>query len=143
MKDNRSINDIIGPQPRKAWVVIATIGLLLVAVGTVMPILSSRQSAFDMIAPTFKYIYSAGALMLLVSRLMTPYKGSSTRVRRLYRLESWSALFFCVGAFFLFYSPTTVRDWLAFTLAGAAIQIYSSIMVPRTIKKEINALDDK
>ena len=43
------------------------------------------------------------------------------------RLESWSSLLFCVAAFFAFYSAPVIRDWLAFTLAGAAIQIYSSI----------------
>ena len=35
----------------------------------------------------------------------------------------------------MFYDPTTARDWLAFTLAGGIIQIYTSIMIPRVEAK--------
>ena len=57
------------------------------------------------------------------------------RVRRLSRIESWSAIFFCVAAFFVFYDQTSLRDWLAFTLAGGCIQAYTSIMIPRALSK--------
>lgn len=141
MNDKKKFDEIVGPQPRRVWVILATIGLLMIAAGTVMPILSARHTPFMMMSPTFKYIYAAGALLLVVARLFSPYRGTSIRVRRLYRIETWSAVFFCVGAFFLFYQPETTRDWLAFTLAGGAIQIYTSLMVPRAIKKELK--DDK
>ena len=36
----------------------------------------------------------------------------------------------------MFYEAAGPRDWIAFTLAGGAIQIYTSIMIPRTIAKE-------
>lgn len=45
-------------------------------------------------------------------------KGASLRLRRLYRLETWCAIFFCVATFFMFYEKAGQMDWLAFTLAG-------------------------
>lgn len=108
-----------------------TIGMLLIAAGIVMP-LFMQGSDSDL----FKYVYGGGAIMLLIGRLFTSYKGNNIRLKRLYRIESWSAIFFCVAVFFMFYERAGVRDWLAFTLAGGAIQIYTSIMIPRTIAKE-------
>lgn len=121
-KENR------GENPSNIWVVLMTVGMLLIVVGTVIPI-------FRLHTPIYKYVYAAGAVLLLVSRLFTPYRGPVDRLKRLYRIESWSAIFFCVAAFFMFYDPTTARDWLAFTLAGGAIQIYTSIMIPRVMGK--------
>lgn len=112
----------------QGWLWAMTAGMLLIVAGTVIPV-------FRLETPIYKYIYAAGALLLLVSRIFTPYKGNNDRLKRLYRIESWSAIFFCVAAFFLFYETTTARDWLAFTLAGGAIQIYTSIMIPRTAAK--------
>lgn len=107
-----------------------TIGMLLIAAGTVMPLLMQNGDN-----DLFKYVYGGGAIMLLIGRLFTSYKGNNIRLKRLYRIESWSAIFFCVAVFFMFYEGAGARDWLAFTLAGGAIQIYTSIMIPRTIAK--------
>lgn len=135
---NVSYDDVAGPKASPAWGVITTIGLLLIAAGTILPILNGRETLYRDMAPTFKYIYSAGALLLLVSRLFNTYKGKILRLKRLHRIEMWSALFFCVAAFFLFYETDTTRNWLAFTLAGAAIQVYSSFMIPRTMRKALD-----
>lgn len=107
-----------------------TIGMLLIAAGTVMPLLM-QDTSNDL----FKYVYGGGAVMLIIGRLFTSYKGDNVRLKRLYRIETWSAIFFCVAVFFMFYEGAGARDWLAFTLAGGAIQIYTSIMIPRTIAK--------
>lgn len=108
----------------KIWILVMTVGMLLIVAGTVMPIWRLDNDIY-------KYIYSVGAVMLLVSRLFNPYKGENIRLKRLVRIESWSAIFFCVAAFFMFYDQTSARDWLAFTLAGGVIQVYTSIMIPR------------
>lgn len=79
---------------------------------------------------SYKYVYSAGALALLLVRLFTPYRGDDLRLKRLHRIESWSAVFFCAAAVFLFYPGAELRDWLAFTLAGAALQIFTSLAIP-------------
>lgn len=106
-----------------------TIGMLLIAAGTVMP--SLMQEGNDL----FKYVYGGGAVILLIGRIFTTYKGTNLRLKRLYRIEAWASIFFCVATFFMFYESAGNRDWLAFTLAGGAIQIYTSIMIPRTIAK--------
>ncbi len=107
-----------------------TAGMLMIAAGIVIPIFTgSIQSDI------FRYIYAAGAITLLTGRILTRYDGSNLRLKRLYRLETWSAVFFCVAAFFLFYDRTLLRDPLAFTLAGGLIQTYTSIMIPRHSNK--------
>lgn len=145
MKDSKSKlkkkGDVVGPQPRPIWLILSTIALLMIVAGTMMP-LFQRDKILLFMPPLFRYIYTAGAVILLISRLFSPYKGTDSRVKRLYRIEAWSSVFFCVGAFFLFYEPYTARDWLAFTLAGGAIQIYSSIMIPRAIRKALKAIDE-
>lgn len=105
-----------------------TIGMLLIAAGTVMPLLMQEGDLF-------KYVYGGGAVILLIGRIFTTYKGTNLRLKRLYRIEAWASIFFCVATFFMFYESAGNRDWLAFTLAGGAIQIYTSIMIPRTLAK--------
>ncbi len=110
------------------------VGLLMVAAGVLMPILSNNP--FN---NAFRYVYAVGAGLTLIARLFQPSVDPSTplRVRRLLRLESWSALLFYVAAFFSFYSDPVVRDWLAFTLAGTAIQIYCSIALSLAQRKQL------
>lgn len=109
------------------------IGLLLVAAGVLLPILSG-----DILNNTFRYIFAVGAGLTLIARLyqQEPPAGTPLKIKRLTRLESWSALLFCVAAFFAFYSAPQLRDWLAFTLAGAAIQIYASIALTLAGRKK-------
>ncbi len=106
---------------------LSTLGLLLVAVGIMLPLFKGLDFT------PFRYVYAAGAVIVLVGRLIgmkTP-AGEPLRLVRMRRLEKWSAIFFCVGAFFLFYDHGTVRDALAFTLAGGVVQAFCSIMIPR------------
>ena len=139
------IQAIIGPQPKKIWLALSTLGLLVLVIATIMPIIivMRHESSFPFfrIPDTYKYIYAAGALIVLTGRLFAPYKGNNVRIKRLFRIETWSAVFFCVAAFFAFYDESMTRNWLAFTLAGGAIQCYTSIMIPRTFKKAVKALD--
>lgn len=112
---------------------LLTLGLLLVAAGVMIPILTN-----DILSDTFRYIYASGAAMTLLARLVQPEAPANTpvRLRRLLRLESWSALVFCVAAFFAFYSAPVLRDWIAFTIAGAIIQIYCSIAIALLLRKK-------
>lgn len=106
--------------------IIAPLGLILVLISTAVPFfmmhIQEAQSAYP-------WVYSVGAFLLLVARLFTPYTGKDLRLKRLYRIESWIPAIFLVGVFFLFYKQE-LRDWMAFTLAGAIIQIYTSIAIP-------------
>ncbi len=127
----------IGPkeqQPKKLFMVMITIGLLLIFAGTMMPLFAIMPD-FSSGTDSFKYVYTTGALLLLIGRLLTPYKGDIFRVKRLSRIEFWSALFFGAAVFFMFYEGAGRTDWLAFTLAGGVLQIYTSIMIPRALAK--------
>lgn len=111
---------------------LVTVGLLLIAVGMLMPIFNGASIASD----TFRYVYAIGAAILFIGRVLSPYKGNNARVRRLSRIETWSSIFFLAAAFFLFYDKNIFRDALAFTLAGGAVQAYTSIMIPLALKKK-------
>lgn len=118
-------------RPRLA-AVGAPLALLVIFLATLVPFfLMGQQWARE----AFPYVYSAGALALLLVRLFTPFKGTDMRLKRWHRIESWTAIIFCVGAFFLFYNPHQLRDWLAFTLAGAVLQAITSIAIPAREKK--------
>lgn len=99
---------------------LANIGMALVAVATALPLL-------HLLPFESKFIYAAGAVITLIGRIsgIDKWKGEDLKTRRLGRLEFWSAIMFCVGAFFLFYPKAGATDWIAFTLAGAVLQIYS------------------
>lgn len=106
------------------WIAVA--GLLMIVVATALPLLRIGGEAF-------RYIYCAGALAVVTGRALTRCPSSILRVRRLYRLEVWAGVIFCVGGFFLFYDNAGAMDWMAFTLAGGAIEVYASFMIPRAI----------
>lgn len=118
--------------PRQAWLIAVNIGLLLIVIGTALPL-------FHVLGIPVRVIYSIGALTVLVGRLFAPsVKGVSLRVRRLCRLEIWVGIIFCAGAFFMWYMPQRM-DWMAFTLAGAAVQVYVSMAVPKALAREKEA----
>lgn len=129
--------EVVGKQPKGVWLILSTLGLLMIVAGTIIPIFNGRTTAYADQNHWFAYVYGAGALLQLVTKFLTPYTGNVIRVKRLYRIEMWSAVCFCVATFFVFYNPETTRDWLAFTLAGGALLIYTSIMIPRTINKAL------
>lgn len=112
---------------QSSWTGVAVpVGLLLILLATLVPFFMGTVAwAVD----SFRYVYTAGAALVLIARLFSPYKGTDMRLKRLHRLESWVGIIFGVAAFFAFYSPA-LRDWLAFTLAGAAVQAYTSIAIP-------------
>lgn len=131
-----TLEELQGKAPSTAMAVLAMVGLLTIAVGTLLPVFSVKIGPEAM--GWWKYVYAAGALCFLVGKLFSPYTGTHPRVKRLYRIEAWSAVFFCVAAFFLFWGEDTLRDVWAFTLAGGALLIFTTIAIPRVIKKELN-----
>lgn len=119
--------------PKKVWAMwLVNIGLLAIVAATAMPLLHIGVTVS-------RYIYAAGALVLIAGRLCQPgvAPGASLRLRRMMRLETWSAIIFIVAAVLLFYPGTAgTRDWIAFTLAGGVIQVYTSLMIPKLLKNE-------
>lgn len=118
--------------PASPWLWLMNAGLLLIVGATALPLLG-------VYGDLFRWIFTAGAALALTGRTFAPkYRGTITRVRRLNRIEFWSCAAFAVGAFFIWFDRTST-DWLAFTLAGGALQIYSSVMQAITMTKELKA----
>lgn len=129
--------EVVGRPPRRIVTVMATLGLLGIVAGTLIPLLFGANGQYLTLPQTYKFIFGAGALLLLAARIMNRYTGCVLRVKRMFRIETWSAVFFCVATFFLFYEPYSSRNWLAFTLAGAVLQVITSIMIPRLMRKAL------
>jgi len=127
-------NSVARPQ---LAVIGAPLALLIIFLATLVPFFLMGN---DIAREIFPYVYSAGALALLLVRLFTPFRGTDIRLKGWHRIESWTAIIFCVAAFFLFYNPNELRDWLAFTLAGAVLQAITSIAIPA---REKNWADGK
>lgn len=129
MKKNQSQPAV---SQRRAWTMwLVNIGLLAIVVATALPLLHVGVAVS-------RFVYAAGAIILLAGRVLTPApENVSLRLKRMCRLETWSAIIFIVGAVLLFYPGTAgTRDWIAFTLAGGAVQVYTSLMIPRLMKTE-------
>lgn len=127
--DNKYAKAQAGSEKRTWAFWLVTIGLLGVAAGAVLPIL---QGSFG--SHLYAWIYGSGALLSLAGRIFMRAPRSSTVLRRLYRIETWSSIFFCAAAVFM-YMRTAPRDWIALTLAGGMVMLYTSIRIPREIRK--------
>lgn len=133
---------------RKYVELAASVGLLLVLAAMMVPFFRSLPSA---IGDAAKWVYAAGALSYTVARVVNVNApGDSLRLRRLRRLEFWAGMCFIVGAAFWFYKlkyynglmvgPLAVmQQTVAFTMAGAVIQIVAGWMISSRMKKEYNA----
>ncbi len=129
---------------RKLVEATATFGLLLICAALVAPF--ANPSDVDMLG-IFKWIYSAGALIFTVARVVNVNDPEdSLRLRRLRRLEFWAGVAFVMAAAFWFYSEShlgpnagvlaVMKNTIMFTLAGALIQIISSWLITSRARKE-------
>lgn len=107
---------------------LVIVGFLLIAAAMVMPLIYGPQNNASQILMTL------GALVLFVGRVIFTYDGKNFRVKRLYALQRWSPIIFGVAAYFM-WTSLDPRDWLVFVLAGAVIQVYVSLMLPRALAK--------
>ena len=132
---------------RKAIEGAAAFGLILVAVGLAAPFTDLLNSDYIRF---FKWIYSPGALIYTIARIVgSTDPAESLRMRRLRRMEFWAGVAFCIGVFFWFYNEHRYADLLAqgagamvylretvyFSLAGALIQVIAVAALARQQKK--------
>lgn len=132
---------------RQGVEIAASIGLLFVLLAMMAPFFSGVLGHSMMWA---KWVYGSGALVYTCARVVNVNApDDSLRLRRLRRLEFWAGMCFIVGAAFWFYKlqyysgfiagPLAImRQTVAFTMAGAVIQIVASWMIAARIKKEYN-----
>lgn len=108
---------------------LSMMGLIIIMAAAAMPVFHLPRMAVAT-------VYAIGAALLLCGRLMgLPPRDTPLRLRKMMRLEVWIALIFLAGAVFLFMplkpGMGSGNDWLAFTLAGGLLTLYTSIMIPR------------
>lgn len=104
---------------------LSTVGFLMIAAAMVVPLVEGPLYT----GQWYKFVYAAGAVVMFVCSLLTPYRGNDFKLKRLYRIQSWGTIMFCAAAFFLFWPDANLRDWIAFTLAGAVIRAYSNFAI--------------
>lgn len=124
----------------------ASLGLLLVFVAMIAPFFGSPHLGNPI--SWAKWVYAAGALTYTVARVVdVNAPGDSLRLHRLRRMEFWAGMCFIIGGAFWFYKLSyysgfdsgvlaVMRQTVAFTMAGAVIQIVASWMIAARMKKE-------
>lgn len=117
--DNNRLNPISN--------IMLAIGLLIMAVMALLPLLNINHM-------WMRWAFAAGALIVLVGRIIGNYKGPSLRIKRLHRILISSGILYCASALMMFVSQGT-NDWIAFLLAGLVMQMYASWMIEREEKK--------
>lgn len=107
--------------------VLVLIGLLIMAVMALLPLLNINQE-------WMRWAFAAGAVIVLVARVLGMYRGPHLRIKRLHRILISSGILYCASALMMFISQGT-NDWIAFLLAGLVMQGYASWMIERETEK--------
>lgn len=129
---------------RKIVEIVSTSGLLLVAVGLIVPFAAIENAP---LALAMRIVYAVGAIAFTVARMINVNaQKDSARLRRLRRMEMWAGFCFIIGGAFWFYnaqrfsfipfSLPVMRDTVAFTMAGAIIQVVASWLITSRMRKE-------
>ena len=98
---------------------------MLVVVGALLPLF-----VFEEWVP---YVFAVGAAGMSVIRLITPYKGKNTRLRRLTLIELLATLMLLFASYLMFQDG---NDWIVLLTISAFLQLYTSIVIPREREKE-------
>ena len=83
---------------------------ILLSLALLMLFVPALLPLFDMEGEWMIYVYTAGAILAVLSRVLQ---------RAAYRVSD----------------PYHPENWIAFLLAGAALQVYTSFMIPYQLKK--------
>ena len=104
--------------------ILLMVGLLIITAMALLPLLNIDGE-------WMRWLFAAGALMVLVVRVLERYDGDNLRIKRLYRINIISALLFCASAVMFSKKGETdwSTNWVAFLMAGAALLIYVSFAI--------------
>lgn len=108
---------------------------MLFMVSSIAVIVGAALPLFMIKLPWVPYLYACGAAGMAVCRLTFRYKGKNFRLKRLFHIETFSSLFLVASSYFMFRNDP---DWVMLLTVGAALQLYTSILIPRVAKKEGN-----
>ena len=114
--------------------ILVIVGLLMMAAMAVTPLLPSHN---DINLELMRWIFTAGAIIVLAARLIGIYRGPSLRLKRLHGILVFSGLLYCASASMMFIMQGS-NNWIAFLLAGLVVQLYASWMIEREEKKGTN-----
>lgn len=109
---------------------LVIIGLLIMLIMAVAPLLTGEFSNVELM----RGLFTAGAFIVLVGRLIGMYHGESLRLKRLHGILIFSALLYCASASMMFIFQGT-NNWIAFLTAGIVVQMYATWMIDRETKK--------
>ncbi len=110
--------------------ILVIVGMIMMIVMAVTPLLVNHQLNMEWM----RWIFIAGALIVLVGRLIDIYRGPSLRLKRLHVILVFSALLYCASGSMMFIFQGT-NNWIAFLLAGVMVQLYASWMIDREQSK--------
>ena len=110
--------------------ILVIVGMIMMIVMAVTPLLVNHQLNMEWM----RWIFIAGALIVLVGRLIDIYRGPSLRLKRLHVILVFSALLYCASGSMMFILQGT-NNWIAFLLAGVMVQLYASWMIDREQSK--------
>lgn len=88
---------------------------MLVVVGALLPLF-----VFEEWVP---YVFAVGAAGMSVIRLITPYRGKNTRLRRLTLIELLATLMLLFASYLMFQDG---NDWIVLLTISAFLQLYRS-----------------
>ena len=111
--------------------ILVIVGMIMMIVMAVTPLLVNHQLNMEWM----RWIFIAGALIVLVGRLIDIYRGPSLRLKRLHVILVFSALLYCASGSMMFIFQGT-NNWIAFLLAGLAVQMYATWTIEREEKKD-------
>ena len=105
-------------------------GLIIMIIMAIAPLQTGQHSNMELM----RGFFTAGAFTVLVGRLIGMYRGESLRLKRLHGILIFSALLYCASASMMFIFQGT-NNWIAFLLAGLAVQMYATWTIEREEKK--------
>lgn len=112
--------------------ILLAISMVLILAGAVLPF-------FHLKLDTSRWILAAGAAMALIARFLEPVisQHESLRLSRLQRMDKVTAVIFCISASCLFFKekPEIYTAWVPLLMAAAVLQIYTTLMTERELKK--------
>lgn len=101
------------------------ISAILVVIGAALPIFIQEKWV--------PYIFTAGAVGMCIVKLISPYRGNNFRLRRLILMELLGTLMLLFASYLMIQGG---YDWVVLLAISAFLQLYTSLIIPRELKKE-------